>query len=141
MDLSLVDVDPCSLIPESDYPEFHLTGPGQPRQEDDGSPQCLWTGTDAGYLGLTLDSESIEVWLDGSRAGDGEETDPILSFPAVEIADPGDSVTCFVAVDVSDSAHLLIQVGLNESPPADVPPACDYAHQFATSAMSTLADS
>lgn len=72
------------------------------------------------------------------KLGQVEPTDPIDDFPAYTIVlpDRADRV-CAVVVDVADGQHLDVQVGLDGERPG-IPPVCEYAHQFATSIMSTL---
>lgn len=140
-ELKLDDVDPCTLISQSDYPDFHMDESGKPGTDDLGSAECLWTGTAVGYFGITLRvSEGIEVWLDGSKNTQGEVTDPILEFPSVTFTLEDDN-PCFVSVDVADGQQLLVQVGIDGPSVDSVPPVCEYAHQFATSAMNTLVES
>jgi hypothetical protein len=137
-EIRLDDVDPCTLLPEADYSDYYLDEPGEPRQNDLGSEQCVWFG-DVGYLGVSLVTfEGVEAQDD--RNGQMSPTDPIHDFPAYTLTLPGDENACFVLVDVADGQNLNVQAGLDSSRNG-IPPVCDFAHQFASSVMSTLVKS
>ncbi|MCT2587827.1 DUF3558 domain-containing protein [Actinophytocola gossypii] len=135
-EIRLDDVDPCTLLPEAEYEDYYLDEPGKPEESDRGEDQCVWYG-DAGYMGVSL------VTYDGvdarkGRYGQMEPTDPVEGFPAYTITLPGDEDNaCFVLVDTADGQYLDVQVGLYDTS-RDVPAPCEYAHQFASSVMSTL---
>ncbi|MGH3759505.1 DUF3558 domain-containing protein [Actinophytocola sp.] len=136
-DIPLDDVDPCTLLPEADYPDYYLDNPGEPRKDDQGAAACLWLG-EIGYMGATLVTYEDIDEQDG-RYGQVESTDPIDDFPTYTIALPNDDNRCFTAVDVADGQYLIVQIGL-DSVPTDIPPVCEYSHQFAAALMSTLVD-
>ncbi len=134
-EIKLDNVDPCSLLPEADYADYYLDKRGEPGKDDRGATNCLWQG-DIGYMGVTLVTfEGIEA--QEGRLGQIEPTKPIEEFPAFTVSLPEDENSCFVSVDVADGEYLDVQVGLH-SYPKDIPPICEYAHQFATSIMSSL---
>jgi hypothetical protein len=137
-DIRLDDVDPCALVPASDYPEFSLDQPGKP-DEGDEDPKCLWMG-ETGYFstGLIM-SEGVEALFE-DRHGEAADTDPVEGFPAYTVTLPDDDNACFVAVDVADGQYLLVQVGLDHAPAENQPSVCDTAHRFAASAMGSLVD-
>jgi hypothetical protein len=141
-EIRLDDVDPCKLIPEADRSEYYIDEPGEAGADDEDNAECTWVGTEVGYFGYTLDvSEGIETRLDGSYTVVGDIADPILGFGVVTYALPGDEGACFAAVDVADGQQLIATVGINKSDLDNVPPLCEYAHQFAASAMETLVES
>lgn len=141
-EIPLDDVDPCTLIPRADESDYYIDEPGESRVDDDGNAECLWVGTEVGYFGIKLDvSEGTETHLDGSYTVVGDIADPINGFGAVTYGLPGDEGACFVSVDVADGQQLVVQVGIDKSDLEDVPPICEYAHQFAASAMETLVES
>lgn len=141
-EITLDNVDPCTLIPQADESEYYIDEPGEPDENDEGNAQCTWIGTEVGYFGFTLDvSEGIETRLDGSYTVIGDIADPILGFGAVTYALSSDEGACFAAVDVADGQQLIATVGIDRSDLDKVPPLCEYAHQFAASAMSTLVES
>lgn len=140
-EIRLDTVDPCTLIPRADYSDYYLDEPGKPEQDDNGAAGCAWDGAEYGFFAISLQTrDGIEVWLDGSRSGLAERTDPVLDFPAVAVMLPDDDRFCVVGVDVADGQSLEVQVGYDLTIPEDMPPICEYAHQFATSAMTTLVD-
>jgi hypothetical protein len=134
-EIRLDDVDPCTLLPQSDYADFELDNkPGKPGKDKQGADNCLWKG-DTGYMGATLVTyEGVEAYE--GRYGQFELADPIDDFPAYTIVLPNDDNACFVVVDVADGQYAKIQVGLDFAPTDR--PTCEYAHDFATSIMSTL---
>lgn len=143
-EIPLDSIDPCALIPQADYPNYYMDEPGTPGQSETyQSPQCLWAGTDVGAFGITLVvTDGMETWLDGSRVNvEAERADPVAEFPAVEILLEGDDNRCDVAVDVADGQHLLATVTIDNDSLSKLPEPCDYARQFAESAMSTLVES
>lgn len=139
-ELPLDDVDPCSLVPESDYHRFYIEKPGEPGEhEPTSSPDCFYS-TDVGSFSITtVTTEGVEPWLDGSRIAEAEQIPPISSFPAIGITLPADETRCDIAIDVADGQHLLATVIVSPSKAAEVPAPCEYARQLAESAMGTLA--
>ena len=139
-EIRLDTVDPCVLVPQADYPDYFMEDePGEPDTDDEGAAECVWAGTFIGTFAITLRTyEGIGPWLDGSRSGIAERVDPIQGFPAITIQLKGDANFCMVGVDVAEGQTMLVQLDLNEGRPGNLPPICEYAHQFATSVMSTL---
>lgn len=142
-DIPLDGIDPCTLIPQADYPKFYMTKSGTPKENETfKSPLCRWVGTEVGGFDLTLvTTEGIEKWLDGSRSGEVERTEPVADFPAVEVVIEDYDNGCFVGVDVAEGQYLWAEVALDNAGLPKAPEPCEYAHQFAESAMSTLVDS
>jgi hypothetical protein len=134
-EIRLDNLDPCTLLPEADYADYYLDKPGKPDTDDHGAANCVWFG-DVGYMGLTLVTHE-GVQAQEGRLGQIEPTNPIDDFPAYTVTLPNDDNRCFIAVDVAEGQYLDIQIAL-ESFPAEVTSVCDYAHQFATSIMSTV---
>jgi hypothetical protein len=134
-EISLDGVDPCTLLPRSDYAAFELYDrPGKPSKDKHGGDTCSWQG-EGGYNGVTVVTyEGVEAQQ--GRYGQIEPTDPIEDFPTYDGSLPHDDKACFVFVDVADGQYLEMQVGLDFAPSDR--PTCDYAHDFATSIMSTL---
>ncbi len=139
-EIKIDGVDPCSLIRTSDYPDFYLDEAGVEHQDKTfDAAECAWDGTDIGYFAVLLvTTGGVEMWLDGSTSAHGRAADPIDGFPVVTVLRPEDENSCFAAVDVADGQQLLAQVGIDNSKLSSVPPVCDVAHRFASSAMSTL---
>lgn len=132
--------DPCALIPESDWPRFHIEKPGELRQQEPNfnSPDCFYSN-DFLALGVTLViTEGIGEWIDGDRNGVVEQVVPIEQFPAISITRNGDQYHCNVAVDVADGQYLLVTVEPIISKVSELPERCELAHQVAESAMKTL---
>lgn len=141
-EIPLDDVDPCTLIPQTDESDYYIDEPGELGEDDHGNVECTWIGTTVGFFGLTLEvSEGIETRLDGSYTVVGEITDPILDFSTVTYQLDTIENSCFVSVDVADGQQLIVHIGIDNSDLEDVPPVCEYAHQFAASAMETLVES
>lgn len=134
-EVPLDDVDPCTLLPQADYGKYHLDKAGERGADDRGAARCAWFG-DVGYMAVTLVTYE-GVSAQQGRLGELSPADPIDDFPAYTVTVPTDENACFVSVDVADGQNLRIQAGLY-SLPAEATSSCDYAHQFATSLMSTL---
>jgi hypothetical protein len=134
-EIDLNGVDPCALLPRSDYSEFKLSDkPGKPGKDGKGANDCTWQG-DIGYANAALVTyEGVEA--QEGRYGQIAPTDPIDDFPAYTVTLPNEEETCAVLVDVADGQNLYAQLGLDFAPSDR--PACDYAHDFASSIMSTL---
>jgi len=141
-DIRLDGLDPCALIPEADQPEFYIDKPGTPQENKTlKSPQCIWTGTEVGAFDLTLvTTGSLEKWLGSNDAVESKDVEPIEDFPATEIHLKGqrNNNPCDVAVDVADDQFLVVTALIDELDLSKVPGPCEYAHDFAESAMSTL---
>jgi hypothetical protein len=134
-EIPLSGVDPCTLLPQNDYADFDLDDkPGEPGKDKQGAANCLWQG-DIGYMSASLITyEGVQAYE--GRYGQFEPADPIDDFPAFTIVLPNDDNRCFVVVDVADGQYLKVQAGLDVAPTDR--PTCEYAHDFATSIMSTL---
>lgn len=135
-EIKLDGIDPCALLPEADYADYDLDKPGKPGTTKRGEPECVWNG-DAGFLGAVLVTyEGVDAQK--GKLGKVQLTDPINEFPAYTVVLPDTDVNiCAVLVDVADGQYLDVQAGVFGDRPG-IPPACEYAHQFATSVMSTL---
>jgi uncharacterized protein DUF3558 len=117
--------------------------PGKPGQNTTyDASECAWDGTDVGFFAIVLvTNEGIETWRDPSRAAEVDEVDPVDGYPALSVRLPDDDTQCYTVVDVADGQYLLANVGIDNNDLSRVPEPCEYAHQFAESAMSTLVDS
>jgi hypothetical protein len=83
-------------------------------------------------------TEGIEKWTDGSKSATVKEAAPVAGFPAISAYLPKDTHGCWVAVDVTAGQYLLVDVTIDTAKLSQVPERCEYAHQLAESAMSTL---
>lgn len=138
-EISLADKDPCGLIPQADWPRFHIERPGQVGENPNfKSPQCYYPGTDAGFNITLVVTESIEAWA--GRNVEIEDVEPIDGFPTTTMANNIDERACYAAVDVADGQYLLTTATPDPNDP-DQPEKCDLAYQLAASAMKTLAAS
>jgi hypothetical protein len=134
-EIHLDDVDPCTLLPPADYSEFKLADkPGKPGKDAKGGNDCTWQGKIGYANALLVTYEGVEAQV--GRFGQIAPTDPIDDFPTYTVTLPNEEETCAVVVDVADGQNLNAQLGLDFAPTDR--PACDYAHDFATSLMSTL---
>jgi hypothetical protein len=134
-EIRLDGVDPCTLLPQADYPDYYLDKPGEPGTDDNGAATCAWFG-DVGAMDTDLVTyEGVEA-REG-RHGTTAPAEPIEGFPTYTGTLPNDEKACFIFVDVAEGQLLDVQLRLY-SFPAEVSSACDYAHQFASSIMSTL---
>jgi hypothetical protein len=138
-DLRLDGKDPCALVPQSDWSKFYIEKPGKPGQDETfKSPDCFY-GTDVAGLGIVLVvTEGIDKWTDGSRSAVAKQVASIDGYPALSITRENDKNQCGIAVDVADGQYLLADVTLIPSKASQVPERCEYAHQWAESAMHTL---
>lgn len=134
-EIDLDGVDPCTLLPPADYSEFELAEtPGKPGKNDKGANECTWQG-DIGYVSaLLVTYEGVEA--QEGRYGQIAPTDAIDDFPAYNVTLPDEDGICAVVVDVAEGQRLDAQLGLDVTPSDR--PTCDYAHDFATSIMSSL---
>lgn len=131
--------NPCTLVPESDWPKFHIDKPGKLGEEPTfKSPDCFY-GTNFVALDVVLVvTEGIDRWINGSRSGIVEKVEPVEGFPAIAITRREDKNQCDVAVDVANGQYLLTGVVLIPSKASQLPERCDYARQLAESTMTTL---
>lgn len=138
-EIRLDGMDPCSLVPESDFDKYHFEKPGEVQESKTfRSPQCFY-GTNVGSFVVTLVvTEGIEVWTRGGRNADVADTEPVEGFPAIFVTNEADTQGCFVMVDVADGQYLMADAAIAPSAESKVPEKCDYAHQLAESAMRTL---
>jgi hypothetical protein len=128
--------DPCGLIPQADWPKFHIERPGQVRENPNfKSPQCYYPGTDAGFNVTLVTTESIGDWAD--RDVEIKDVDPIENFPTITMENNLDERACYAAVDVADGQYLLTTTTPDPNDP-DQLEKCDLAYQLAESAMKTL---
>jgi hypothetical protein len=134
-EIKLDGIDPCTLLPQADYADFELDDkPGKPDKNDQGADNCLWQG-EIGYMSaLLVTYEGVDA--QEGRYGQFELTDPIDDFPTYSVTLPNEDQICVVMVDVADGQYLKVQAGLDVAPTDR--PTCEYAHDFATSIMSTL---
>lgn len=134
-DIKLDDVDPCTLLSQTAYSDFKLDNkPGKPGKNDKGADNCTWQG-DIGYVSAVLVTyEGVEAQK--GRLGQIAPAEPIDDFPAYNVTLPDEDGVCAVMVDVADGQYVDAQLGLDVTPSDR--PTCDYAHDFATSIMSTL---
>ncbi|MFL6140382.1 MAG: DUF3558 domain-containing protein [Labedaea sp.] len=138
-ELRLDGKDPCALVPQSDWPKFYIDKPGKPGQDETfKSPDCFYSNNVLG-LGIALVvTEGINKWTDGSRTATAQQVAPIEGFPAISVTRNNDKYTCAIAVDVANGQYLWADVNLTPSKASQVPERCEYAHQWAESAMRTL---
>jgi hypothetical protein len=135
-DISLDGKAPCELIPQADWPRFHIERPGQVGENPNfKSPQCYYPGTDAGFNITLVVSEGVEAWA--GRNVKIENVEPIEGFPTTTMENNVDERACYAAVDVADGQYLLTTATPDPNDP-DQPKKCDLAYQLAESAMKTL---
>lgn len=135
-EITLDDVDPCTLLQQTEYQDYGLNKPGKPTTDSQGAAACLWLAA-SGHMGVSLVTQEGVDSLSG-RYSQVESASAIDDFPAYAITLPGEEETCFMAIDVAEGQYLKIQASVDSSALTDIPPICDYAHDFATSIMSTL---
>lgn len=138
-ELRLDGKDPCALIPQADRAKFYLERPGEPKQNKQyKSPECSYSTDVGGFFLVTVLTEGIEKWTDGSRRAKATAVALVAGFPAISLTIPEQRQGCDVAVDVAEGQYLLATVIVISSKAAQVPERCEYAHQLAESAMKTL---
>lgn len=138
-ELRLNDKDPCALIPRSDWAKFHIEKPGNPKQQEAfKSPECLYSNSVGAFVIVLVITEGIGAWRSGERSATPKEEKPVKGFPAISLHRPEDKTGCDVVVDVADGQYLLATVVLHPDKLSALPERCDYAHQWAESAMNTL---
>lgn len=131
--------DPCALIPEADRTRFYIERPGIPDQSKVyKSPECLYSTEVAAFNIILVVTEGIEKWTDGSKSAEAKEVAPVAGFPAIAATLPTIKFACDVVVDVASGQYLLASVMIDTGKDAQLPERCEYAHQLAESAMSTL---
>lgn len=138
-DLRLDGKDPCALVPKADWPKFHIERPGEQNEEPTfKSPDCFYSNSVGSFSVTLVITEGIEKWTDGTRSAVAAEAPPIAGFPAISLKRSTDKNECDIAVDVANGQYLLATVIVRPSQASQVPERCEYAHQLAESAMSTL---
>lgn len=141
-EIRLDNRNPCTLVPESDWPKLHIEKAGTPGQEPTfKSPDCFYGGNLAAFDIVLVITEGIGKWTDGSRSGITKKVEPVEGFPAIAITRREDKNQCDVAVDVAKGQYLLAGVVVTPRTASQVPERCDYARQLAESAMKTLVKS
>jgi hypothetical protein len=131
--------DPCGLIPQSDATKFQFDGTQQ-REVDPTFhlPDCFY-GTNFGDGVILLDNrDGIDFWLTNKFSADVKWTTPVLGFAALTTTIPLDPEHCDVLVDVAPHESLTATVGIDPSKQPGLPTPCDFAHQWAETAISTL---
>ena len=138
-ELRLDGRDPCALVPTADWAKFYIEKPGKAKQDETfKSPECFYSNS-VGAFNITLVmTEDIDAWRGGKRAAQPTDVAPIKGFPAISLRRPEDRIGCDVAVDVAAGQYLLATVIIDIDKVSRLPERCDYAHQLAESAMSTL---
>jgi hypothetical protein len=127
------------LIPQADRAKFYIEQPGERGQNEVyRSPECSYSTDVAGFRITLVMTEGIEKWTDGSKNAKVKEALPVAGFPAISIAVPPVDSRCDVAVDVAPGEYLLATALVDTRTESRVPERCEYAHQLAESAMSTL---
>lgn len=136
-DINLTGKDPCAQIPQADWPEFDIKGPGKPSEHPDfKSPQCYYSSNRAGNVALLVNT-GIEEWTTTKYNAEIEDAEPIEGYPTITVASNIDSRACWAVVDVSDGQSLMTTATPNPNEP-NSPERCDLAYQLAESAMKTL---
>ncbi|MCT2583037.1 DUF3558 domain-containing protein [Actinophytocola gossypii] len=134
-EITLDDIDPCTLLRQSDHNTFSIAGPAEPGEDDHGNAQCVWN-TDGGFIDITLVThEGFETPKGG--LADVEAADPIEGFPARNLTLTENEHSCFTDVDVAEGQYLTTHVGRYSDSDTDPSP-CEYSYQLAESVMSTL---
>lgn len=134
-EIALDGKDPCALIPQTDWPQFEIKGPGNPSEDPTfKSPQCHFSGV--GQVTVVV-TEGVEAWDDRTQSVEINEADPIEGYPTITMWNKLDERSCYAAVDVADGQNLLTTAAPNPQDPEE-PEACDLAYRMAVSAMSTL---
>lgn len=134
-DIDLTGKDPCTQIPQADWPKFDIKGPGKPSEHPDfKSPQCYYSGV--GIVAL-LANLGIEEWTTTKYNAEIEDVEPIDGYSTITVASNIVRQTCWAVVDVSEGQSLMATTSPSPSDPSRTDP-CDLAYQLAESAMKTL---
>lgn len=134
--------DPCGLVPESDWTYFYIEEPGNLKHNETyKSPECLYINEVGNFSIVLVVTEGMEVWFERKRRSQPGDTEPVAGFPAITLSIPDWDHRCNVAVDVADGQYVLASVSLSDRKRSSVPEPCEYAHQWAESAMKTLVPS
>jgi hypothetical protein len=127
--------DPCSLIPQSDWPKLDIERPGNPSEDPTyRSPECTYPGV--GQVTIVV-TEGIDAWDEETRDADISDAEPIEGFPTITAWNLADQRSCYVAVDVTDGQYLMAGAAFS-APDPDQSETCDVAYRMAESAMKTL---
>jgi hypothetical protein len=141
-EITLEDRDPCALVPQADWPKFHIEKPGKPKQNSTfKSPECFYANDTGGVAVTLVITEGIEVWTDGGRSAQIEKAPPVEGFPALSATIREDDFACDALVDVADGQYLKAYAVVTASKESELPERCEFAHQLAESAMRTLVGS
>lgn len=137
-DIKINGMDPCTLIPQSDWAKFEIKEPGK-RKVNSASkePLCDYNGGNLAGFNLTLNSkEGIEAWDESERDVKIAESEPIEGFPAIQFTHRAFKGGCSVVVDVADGQTLDVFTIVSTT--RAEPRKCEIAREFAESAMKTL---
>lgn len=141
-ELKLDGKDPCALVARSDWSKFYIEKPGKSKQNATlKAPECFYGARVGGFVITLVMTEDIDVWRDGKRMAQFADVAPIKGFPAISLLTPGYDNGCDIAVDVAEGQYLIAGLIIDSDEVSRVPERCEYAHQWAESAMSTLVGS
>lgn len=133
-EITLDGKDPCALIPQTDWPQFEIDGPGNPSEDQTyKSPQCHYSGV--GQVTVVV-TEGAEAWDDRGQDTNINEVDPIDGYPTITVWNEIDRRSCYAVVDVAEGGYLMATAVQAE--PDQETERCDQAYRMAVSAMSTL---
>jgi hypothetical protein len=139
-EIKLDGMDPCSLIPPTDWPKFRIEKPGKQIENPTfKSPECSYAKDSGGVAVTLVITEGIDVWTDGGRSAQVEEADPVEGFPTLSATLEVDPNRCDALVDVADGQYLKAYAAVR-SQKSELPEKCEFARQVAESAMRTLTE-
>jgi hypothetical protein len=127
--------DPCALIPQSDWPQLDIEGPGNLAEDPTyRSPDCTYPGV--GQV-TTVVTEGIDAWDERTRNVEINDAEPIEGFPTITIWNLADERSCYTAMDVADGQYLMAGAAFS-APDPDRAETCGHSYRMAESAMKTL---
>ncbi|WP_438388771.1 DUF3558 family protein [Actinopolyspora saharensis] len=145
-ELSVDEVKPCELIPQSDHQRLRIAV--EPQSLDtvsgvgtEGRTCAYTTNTGNSVYVSTITNHGIDRWTSGEfEHSKFKELSRIQGFRAIKVwqvpGGSGPDSKCKIYIDVAGGQSLRVQVGMTSD--EEDPPTCDTARRFAETAMKTL---
>lgn len=145
-ELSVDEVKPCELIPQSDHQRLRIAMEPQSLDtasgvDTEGSTCAYTTNTGNSVYVSTITNHGIDRWTSGEfEHSKFNELSRIQGFRAIKVwqvpGGSGPDSKCKIYVDVAGGQSLRVQVGMTSD--EEDPPTCDTARRYAEAAMGTL---
>ncbi|APU17395.1 MULTISPECIES: DUF3558 domain-containing protein [Actinoalloteichus] len=141
-EISLVDVDPCTLLTEAQRSQLGFDRPPQPGVEDGfGDAATCSLRNSQGRIGARIALVTVEgvgVWTDDTAQVDVEHVE-VADFPALVVRTPMIDTVCNVEVDVAEGQFLdVLYRDDGAQPPTPLDQLCAGAQRIAEVTITSL---